>query len=333
MKDKLVSIIIVNYNNHEYTLECLNSLKNQFYRNFEVILLDNGSIYNIYLKLKEEIELLKDIFHIKIIRNEQNFFFAAGNNKAIKTSNGQYICLLNNDTVVSEDFIEKMVEFCENSLNIGMISPKIKVYNHKNYLWYAGADIDFRKTNIAKLRGFWEYDKSNDKYNKIRKTDYAAGTALFLRKSIIDQIGLLDEIFFMYYEETDWNFRAYKNGYFNFYVPNTIVYHKVPLKNSNINLFKWYFLNRNSQIIVWKYAKFFNLMIFYFKFFIKNLFFFLKFWEKKDGFYYYIQLFSIYQGFRIGRNRRTNRTCKKYLIKDYRFIIKNQKRMQNSYLR
>ena len=224
---KLVSIIIVNYNKNQDTLDCLKSLKNQTYNNFEILLVDNGSEYNSFLELKKELKQFKDDLEIALIRNKVNLYFAGGNNKAIKIADGEYICLLNNDTVVSPDFIEKMVEFLEENSDAGMISPKIKVYKNKNYLWYAGAYVNLRKASVSRLRGRWEYDPQNQKYNKVMLTDYAAGTALFLKKEVIKKIGLLDESFFMYYEETDWNLRAKKKGYKIYYVPTTIIYHNV----------------------------------------------------------------------------------------------------------
>ena len=326
---RLVSIIILNYNNHQYTMDCLRTLTNQTYKNFEVILVDNGSEYNSFLKLKKELEYYKKLIEIILIRLSVNLFFAGGNNKAIKIANGEYICLLNNDTVVEPNFIENMVNFLETNSNVGMISPKIKCYKNKAYLWNAGAEINFRSASISRIRGLWEYDPKDQKYNEISLTDYAVGTALFVKKEVIDKIGLLDEIFFMYFEETEWNFRAKKIGYKNYYVPTTIVYHKVtPIINKKSLLLKQFFLNRNAQILVWKHAKFLDILIFYFKFSIRNLRIILVVLMNREFFVAYLRLFSLLQGFRIGIKKRSNRSCRKLLIKDYKFIKKNEKRIQ-----
>ena len=326
---RLVTIIIVNYNKPQYTIDCLRSLTNQTYKNFEVILVDNGSEYNSFLKLKKELEYYKKSIEIILIRNKLNLFFAGGNNKAIKIANGEYICLLNNDTIVSPDFIERMVDFLEPNSNVGMISPKIKGYKTKNYLWNAGAEINFRSANISRIRGLWEYDPNNQKYNEISLTDYAVGTALFVKKEVIDKIGLLDEIFFMYFEETEWNFRSKKIGYKNYYVPTTIVYHKVsPNISKKSLLLKQFFLTRNAQILVWKHAKFLDLLIFYLKFSFRNLRIILVSLMNREFYVAYLRLSSLLQGFRIGIKKRSNRSCRKILIKDYYFIIKNQKRIQ-----
>ena len=93
--NKLVSIIILNYNKYELTIDCLKSLTNQTYKNFEVIIVDNGSKYQFFLNLKKELSNFKDKININLIRNKKNLYFGAGNNKAIKRANGYFICLLN----------------------------------------------------------------------------------------------------------------------------------------------------------------------------------------------------------------------------------------------
>ena len=315
---KSVSIIIVNYNKKQDTIDCLKSLKNQTYKNFEILLVDNSSKYNSFLELKRELKQFKENLEIFLIRSEVNLYFAGGNNKALKKAKGEYICLLNNDTIVLPDFIEKMVDFLEKNPDAGMISPKIKVYKNKNYLWYAGAFVNLRKANVSVLRGRYELDPQNQKYNEIELTDYAAGTALFLKKEVIDKVGLLDEIFFMYFEETDWNLRAKKKGYKIYYVPTTIIYHNVtPILNKKALLLKQFFIKRNSQILVWKHAKFIDLLIFYFRYSLKFLKIMLI--AVINGRFYLASLLflSFLQGFRIGIKKRSNRSCRKTLIKDY----------------
>ncbi len=323
MKKKLVSIIILNYNKHQYTIDCLRSLTNQTYKKFEVILVDNGSEYSLFLKLKKELKHFKNLIEIILIKLNKNLFFTGGNNKAIKFANGEHICLLNNDTVVEPNFIENMVNFLETNSNVGMISPKIKGYKNKNFLWNTGAEINFRSPNISRIRGLWEYDPTDQKYNEILLIDYAVGTALFVKKEVIDQIGLLDEIFFMYFEEVEWNFRAKKCGYTNYYVPTTIVYHKISrFINKKASILKQFFLNRNKQIFIWKHAKLSDILIFYLKFSVRNLRIMLVLLMNRKIYITLLQLCSLLQGFRIGIKRRNNRNCRKNLIKDYNFIKK-----------
>ncbi len=330
--EKLVSIIILNYNNYLYTINCLKSLTNQSYKNFEVIVLDNGSEYNLYLKLKEELEQFEKVLNLKLIRSDLNLYFTGGNNKVIKMVKGEYICLLNYDTIVQSDFIEKMVDFLEKTPDASMITPKVKIYKNENYLWYAGGKINFRSLHVTNIRGYLEYDPKNQKYNEIINTDYAIGTALFFKKKIIDEIGLMDDIFLMYHEEVDWNLRAKERGYKSYYVPTTIVYHDVSyIINKRKSFIINYFLKRNYQIFVWKHAKFRDVIIFYCNFFLwnlKDIKFYLFAILKKKIYLVFIQLYPLWQGFRIGIKRRTNRSCRKYLIKDYNFITRAQKIIQ-----
>ena len=325
--EKLVSIIIVNYNYYQYTIDCLKSLKYQTHKNFEIILVDNGSKHNLFLKLKKELEHFKDILRINLIRSELNLYFGAGNNKAIKVANGDYICLLNADTEVMPDFIEKMVNFLEENPKAGMISPKIKLFKEKDYLWNAGGYINFREAGVAKNRGYLEFDPDNKKYNEIEPIDFAAGTALFVRKDYLDRIGLMDEIFFMYWEDPDWNFRAKNHGYESYYVPTTIVSHKIPIKkelNYKRQVFNNFFFRRNIQIFIWKHANIRDLVLFYVKFCYYGLIEIKRKLVRKGLYLILLQLNASWQGFRIGLKRRTNRSCRKYIVKDYYYVRRLQ---------
>jgi GT2 family glycosyltransferase len=325
--EKLVSIIILNYNKYYFTLECLKSLQKQTYKNFEVIVVDNGSKKNLYLKLKKELNQFEKILKIFLIRNERNLYFASGNNKGMKIATGDYFCLLNNDTIVEPDLIEKLVEFMENNQDAGMISPKIRIYRNKNYMYYGGGEINIRSSYVATPKGIWEKETKNEKYNKITPTDYAAGTVLFLRKRVTEIIGLLDEIYFMYFEETDWNIRAKKNGFNIYYVPTTTVYHNIT-RNIHRNIFQQYFFNRNRQIFAWKHGTYIDLLIFYYRFVLMNFRSFLGILKNRSMYLIYLQLHSLIQGFRIGFKRRTNQSCKNIMIRDYYFIKEMQNKIQ-----
>jgi len=172
---------------------------------------------------------------------------------------------------------------------------------------------------------YLELDPFNHKYNKIEPIDFAPGTAVFLKKAIIEPVGLMDEIFFMYHEDPDWNFRAKKKGYVSYYVPSTIVYHDVSrISDKRREIFNYHFFSRNSQIFVWKHAAFLDILIFYYIFSIMNFGLTFLYILKRKFKLAFLQLNSMWQGFRIGVKRRTNRSCKKNMIKDYIFIKKIQ---------
>jgi GT2 family glycosyltransferase len=303
----------------------LKSLTKQTYTNFDVILVDNGSKAHLYRELISNLNQFEKKLKIHLIRSNLNLYFGGGNNKAIKIAKGDYICLLNYDTVVKSDFIEKMVNFLEKTPDAGLISPKIKIYKNKNILWNTGAFVNFRSGIVIGNRGYLEYDPKDQKYNEIESVGFVPGTAVFFKKEMIQSVGLMDEIFLMYHEDPDWNLRAQKSGYKSYYVPTTIVYHNVSrIVNQKRLLFNYHFFSRNSQIIVWKHAKFIDILIFYYIFCIMNFgltFLYILRIKLRLAF---LQLNSMWQGFRIGVKRRTNRSCKKYLLKDYRFIKKIQ---------
>jgi len=167
------------------------------------------------------------------------------------------------------------------------------------------------------------YDPENKAFNEISKTAFAQGAALFFKREIIENVGLLDDIFFIYAEETDWNLRAKKKGYEIYYVPTTIVYHKVTRNIKKKSLFRDYFFNRNTQILMWKHSKFKYLFPFYLKYLANNLRYLLSKIRDRDIKSINCQYNSIIQGFRIGVKRRTNQSCKKDLINNYNFINKH----------
>ncbi|MFW9971760.1 MAG: glycosyltransferase family 2 protein [Candidatus Odinarchaeota archaeon] len=321
----MVSVIILNYNNSSRTLDCLKALTHQNYTNFEVILVDNGSRNDLFLELKNQLHKFNEVLNLNLIRNEKNLYFVSGSNKALKIAKGDYICLLNFDVITNPDFIEKMVTFLEAHPEAGMITPKIRIYKDKAILWNTGAFLNFRSAIVIGNRGYLEYDPYDRKYNDIESIGFASGTAVFIKREVIDDIGLMDEIFFMYHEDPDWNLRAQKKGYVSYYVPTTTVYHNIPrIISEERMLFNHHFFTRNSQILVWKHAKFIDIIIFYYIFIIFNLgILFLNVFTRKIK-SVIIRLNSIWQGFRIGLKRRTNRSCKKSMISDYNYIRKIQ---------
>ncbi|MGM0469193.1 MAG: glycosyltransferase, partial [Promethearchaeati archaeon] len=296
---------------------------------------------------------------IRLIRINRNLYFGPGCNKGIKNARGDYICLLNYDTIVSSNFIEEMVKFLDNNPDAGMITPKIKINNDRRFIWNAGGFLNFRSPIVVLNRGLLEYDPLDKKYNETEKIDFAPGTALFVRKEVIEKIGLIDEIYLMYHEDPDWNLRAQKEGFVSYYVPKTIVFHRhsIDLKDDIKMLFWWdsdwrksikskkillhetpftinlnsikkkreisknlfndHFFKRNSQILVWKFGSFIDLLIFYFNY-LKLVFLIILFNRRK------IQinrlLYAIRQGFIIGVKKRTNRSCIKMLKKEYIYV-------------
>jgi len=328
--EKLVSILLVNFNNNHFTIDCLKSLMKLNYQNFEVIITDNGSTQSNYLKLKKEIKQFTSKLNIKLIRSNIKLYFAGGTNKAIKESNGEYICLLNNDTEVEPNFLEIIINYMEKNEEIGMLCPKIVYFTKPNYLWYAGAYLNPRSIYFSYHIGMGQ--KDNEQYDQIKETSYVAGTALFTKREVIEKIGLLDEIFFMYTEEVDWNYRAKQIGYKLIYFPETVVYHKVnPItKETRLgyreNPFQVYLYTRNKIIFTFKNFCLLDIILFFCIYQVRATFFevLLSILQRKPKFLI-AQFRALIMGIRIGLRRRTNRNCRKIMKKEYKYINMFQK--------
>jgi len=212
-----VSIVVLNWNGERYIAECLNSLLDQTYRNYEVIVVDNGSHDG-------SVELIKGYLpRIRLIRNEENLGFAVGNNVAIREAKGEYVVLFNYDAVAHSEWLEQLVSGTLIHPQADISSGPIYFYGRDDVIWNAGLRIDML-TGISWLRGMFQSHlaPSND-------VDYLSGCALLVRKLVFDEIGLLDDRFFCYSEDADFCLRAKRDGFNLRLVPDAIVWHSVPM--------------------------------------------------------------------------------------------------------
>jgi len=310
-----ISIIILNYKDNQGTFECIKSLENQIFKNFEVIVIDNSENNEIFLELKNLLNQFNEILEIKLIQSKYNLFFASGVNLGIIHSQGDYICLLNNDTIVDSDFLDKSIKFMESNSKIGFMCPKINLYKNPNKNWFSGYKIKPFSRNFL-------YFLKNKNLKKVQETDYAPGAALFVKREIINLIGTLDEIFFMYWEDVDWCYRAKRYGFKNYYFPNTIVYHKIEkIDPKKEKTYKFYLKLRNFQIMVWKNFNPIEILSFYITNFsfltLKTLLFSIF----KRKFKNVLVVFrAIFMGFFIGLRRRTKKSCKKLFKIEFFFV-------------
>lgn len=221
--DKKVTIILLNYCGTEDTLNCIKSLEQIDYNNYEILVVDNASPDNSYKTLKEE---LKDTPHI-LLKSPCNDGFAKGNNIGIEYAmkkGTDYILLLNNDTLVDKDFLKELVKCYENHTNPGIVGSKILYEGKRDHIWYGGGDIDFKKFYGYHLG---EGHKDEGQYNKERPINFITGCVMLIGKEVIDKIGGLPEEYFMYFEDVDYCIKAKEAGYELYYCPKSIVYHKV----------------------------------------------------------------------------------------------------------
>jgi GT2 family glycosyltransferase len=243
---ELISIITVNYNQAEVTCELLESLSHISYQAIEIIVVDNAST--------EGTDLIKNKFPgVKLICSDKNLGFAGGNNLGLIEAQGGYILFINNDVEVSPDFLEPMVARLSHLDTTAAVSPKIKYFTPGTTIQYAGSyamnPFTLRNSHI----GTGEIDKGQ--YNEPKLTSYAHGACMLVKKSVIDQIGCMDESFFLYYEEQDWCERMNRQGYHIFYVPQSEVFHKESISTGKNSSLKTYYLSRNRILFARKNFK------------------------------------------------------------------------------
>lgn len=236
-----IYIILLNWNGFPDTLECLESLKKIDYPNFEVIVVDNNST-------GDDVNIIKEKFgdFVKeLIVSKDNLGFSGGNNLGIEYSlneGADFILLLNNDTIVEPDFLSKLLDVFINKDSVGISAPQINYYNTPEIVWTVGG-------KISKLRGsgFAYSDKNESEIDKNEKfVTFASGCCLLIKREVFEKVGLFDEKFFLYVEDTDFCYRSHKAGYKIIVSPNSKIYHKVGRSTSEeLKQIPLYYTTRN----------------------------------------------------------------------------------------
>ncbi|HNZ72627.1 MAG TPA: glycosyltransferase family 2 protein, partial [Prolixibacteraceae bacterium] len=224
-----LSVVIVNYNVKHFLEQCLHSVEKAS-KNLatEVFVVDNNSVDG------SKGMLLSKFPNIKLVLNEKNVGFSRANNQAIRMATGQYVLLLNPDTVVEEDTFEKVVAFMDShpeagGLGVKMIDGKGKFLpESKRGLptpWVAFYKVFGLSAIFPHSKVFGKYHLSYLDKNELHQVDVLAGAFMLLRKEALDKVGLLDEGFFMYGEDIDLSYRITLGGYKNYYYPDTTIIH------------------------------------------------------------------------------------------------------------
>jgi GT2 family glycosyltransferase len=198
-----VSIIVLNYNGKKYLDGCFQSLVDLDYPNYEVVMVDNKST-------DDSVEYVQKKYNwVRIIQTGRNGGFAFGNNIGIKETRGEYIFLLNNDTISTRTFLRRIVEIAESDPDIGIVSPIPLHMMDKNCL-----DVLLDKVR----RGEWK---------NVENISTVAGATMLIKRKVIEEIGLLDETAFLYWEDTEFCWRANLLGFkvVQVFEPDAIVYH------------------------------------------------------------------------------------------------------------
>ncbi len=245
----LVSVIILNYNGKKFVHALFESLFKSTYASVEWIMVDNASSDDSVAYTERHYP------DVKLIRSDKNLGYTGGNNLGIKAAQGKYLVLLNNDVEVAPDWLDHLVRAAEEDVRIGALQPKLQSMINRGYFEYAGASGGFiDKWGFAFLRGrmFDTIEFDRGQYDDEREIFWASGAALFLRRSALDDVGILDETFFMHYEEIDLCWRLHLNGYKVKVIPQSKVLHYVSASLPAANFMKLYWNHRNSLILLIK---------------------------------------------------------------------------------
>ncbi|BAU54890.1 glycosyltransferase family 2 protein [Mucilaginibacter gotjawali] len=237
----LVSIITVNYNTDKVTVELLESLKKVTYPNLEIIVVDNASSVDASY-------IARQYPQVTFIQNPVNEGFAGGNNRGIEKAGGEIIFLLNNDTEVEPSFIEPVVNLFNSNEQIGIISPKIRYFYSKDIIQYAGGTPINSFTARGAFIGTGETDRGQ--FDQPRQTWLAHGAAMAIHRKVFEKIGLLPEMYFLYYEELDFSEHALRAGFQIWYQPGSLVLHKESMSVGKVSAIKVYYQNRNRLLFI-----------------------------------------------------------------------------------
>ncbi len=243
----MVSIITVNYNALEVTCELLDSIRRNSYKELEVIVVDNASD-------NSPEDFLKNNYpEVRLIHSKKNLGFAGGNNLGIQAARGDFLFFLNNDAELTDGTIETMLALFEQLPGVGIASPKICYHNAKpssepDIIQYAGTTHVHPLTARNSTLGNGEEDKGQ--FQNAGPTAYVHGAAMMAPRKVIEEVGMMPEDFFLYYEELDWCEQIRSAGYEIWIVPNAKIYHKESFSVNKVGTLKTYYLNRNRLLFM-----------------------------------------------------------------------------------
>jgi GT2 family glycosyltransferase len=219
-----ISIILVNYNGADVLIDCLNSLERFIPKdNCEIIIVDNNSQDN-------SVDILNDKFpHIKLIKLPKNVGFGAGNNAGAKVAKGEFLFLLNTDTILTNNILPHLLELMSVNIDIGVIGPKL-LFPDESFQISFSPEISLKGEFAArKLHKDAEVKNKLDlieqDFQDIKEVDIVVGAAFFIRADLFNLLGGFDEKFFMYFEESDLCKRVRNKGYEIIYTPHVSLIH------------------------------------------------------------------------------------------------------------
>ncbi len=244
-----VSIVTLNWNGTDVTCEFLESTKNFTYKNYEIIVVDNGSKDD-----PTERILAGNYPNTKIVKSPVNLGSAGGNNFGMRHSSPDYdfVFQVNNDAEVTPDLIEKCLEPFYADPKVGVVCPKIRFHHNPTVIQYAGFNKMSMLTGKTTAVGSLEEDKGQ--HDEPGYTHSAHGCAMMVSREVIEKVGMMAEKYFVYYDESDWSARIIKAGYKIYYQAKGLIFHKESMSMGKLSAIKVHFMTRNRIYYMRRHA-------------------------------------------------------------------------------
>lgn len=250
--DKVVYIVLINYNGFDDTIDCVESIRKNKYNNYRIVIVDNQSTDDSPQKLKETYGKDSDVI---LILSKANLGFSGGNNLGIKKAledKADYVMLLNNDTIIDERCIERLVSKSKQHEDCAFITGKILYYYEPEKIWFAGGEYEIYKGS-GRHFGIGEID--HGQFNEEKELSFACGCLVFMSRKCVETVGLMPEEYFLYGEDTAYSLEATKRKIKIIYDPEPVIYHKISASTSKISNMTGYYVIRNRLYIIRKYNK------------------------------------------------------------------------------
>lgn len=242
-----VGIVIVNYNGAAYQNDALHTIYESTYKNIDVVIVDSCSHDN-------SIQLAIDEFpQIHVLRQNENVGVAKGNNIGIRycidSLDSEYILLLNNDIELDKNTIKELVS---RASKYTVCVPKIYYYEPHNMIWYAGGIMLWNRGDAIHIGNF---EDDHGQYDVEKNTPYSPTCCMLIHKEVFEKIGLIEEDYFMYYDDTDLCVRILDSGFTILYVPSSFMWHKVSSSGGGMDSKTFVYYNTRNKFYFMKNYK------------------------------------------------------------------------------
>ena len=246
MTEPLIISVVLNFNKREDTLDCLSSLIRNTYRNNQIIVLDNQSTDGSVEAIRAEFPA------VEIIVLEENLGYAGNNNVGIKQAlhmGAEWVFILNEDTILDPDCLSNLTAVGESEDRIGIVGPMVYHYDEPDVIQTAGGKLsrDWNSVHLAKD------EPDQGQYTQPHQVDWISGCGIMVRRAVIEQVGVIDERYFYYWEETEWCLRAGRGGWKIWHIPAAKMWHKGAQRNVIAPPSATYYATRNRLLTLAKH--------------------------------------------------------------------------------